>query len=372
MRVLIIGGHFTPALAVIEALPPEAHLLYVGRKTALEGEKTLSLEYQILTKRKIPFAEITTGRFQRKWTNHSFASILKIPIGFWQAFRIIKTFRPTIILGFGGYVQVPICLVGFLLRIPIVIHEQTLEAGLANRVIAPFATKICISWQSSSNFFNRNKIALTGNPAVSEIFSHKIPSTEEISNRHRLVIVGGSQGSHAINMLVSATLGELVKYYTVFHQTGDAKEFHDFDNLTEKKDALSPLAKNRYTLVKFVDPKDIVSIFAQADLIISRAGMNTITTLLVMQKQALLIPLPHTQHDEQRKNALFFKAHGKGQILLQQNATPEQFLQHIHDMINQKGNSTNQKPDSDILLHKDAAKNILTILTYAQKSSTQT
>src|SRR5579864_507350 len=107
MRILVIGGHFSPALGVIQALPKNTDVLYVGRKYALEGDKTLSLEYRTVTSLHIPFASIVTGRFQRKWTKYTISSFLKLPFGFMQALSIIKLFQPTVILGFGGYVQIP-------------------------------------------------------------------------------------------------------------------------------------------------------------------------------------------------------------------------------------------------------------------------
>src|SRR5690242_4478734 len=147
MKLLITGGHLTPALGVLQNLPRGVEVLYVGRKYALEGDNALSLEYQTITKMGIPFANLVTGRIQRKLTKHTLSSFFKIPSGFYDAFKIIKTYHPDVILGFGGYVAVPICVIGSLLKIPIVIHEQTVSAGIANKLLARFADKICISWK---------------------------------------------------------------------------------------------------------------------------------------------------------------------------------------------------------------------------------
>lgn len=397
MRLLVIGGHFSPALGLIEALPDNVQVLYAGRKYALEGNKSYSLEYQAITARNIQFAHITTGRLQRKLTKHTLPSLLKLPSGFIQAFHIIKNFQPTVIIGFGGYVQVPICVVGYLLRIPIVIHEQTFEIGLANKMIAPFAKKVCISWGTSSKFFPRNKIVLTGNPAVSAIIAGSsgvqvhnetkqernatfdssvsfapfvTKKTASLLNKLTLiVIVGGSQGSHAINLLVEQCLEQLVKHYIVFHQTGDANEFGDYDRLQKKKEKLDSSLQKKYTLIKFIDPAKIMNIFKSADLVISRAGVNTITTLLILNKPSLLIPLPVSQHSEQQKNAAFLKEHNLAEVLSQNEITPEKFLSTIHAMIKNKAEYQDKKHTVEINIHKDAAEKIIEILSYVEKST---
>src|SRR5436305_1641956 len=132
MKLLIVaggGGHFAPALAVIEKLPKEIEILVVGRKYVFEGDRTLSLEYQTATKLRIPFKTLTTGRLQRKFTRYTFNSLLKIPIGLSQATNILTKFKPDAVLSFGGYISVPVTLAASILRIPLVLHEQTLEAG---------------------------------------------------------------------------------------------------------------------------------------------------------------------------------------------------------------------------------------------------
>ena len=132
----------TPALAIIDALPKEARIFFIGRKHPLEGDKALSLEYQTITDMGITFFPLTTGRLQRKISTRSFISLVKIPYGFFQALSILISCKPDVIIGFGGYLAVPVGLAAWILRIPFVIHEQTLDAGLANKFLARFAKKI--------------------------------------------------------------------------------------------------------------------------------------------------------------------------------------------------------------------------------------
>lgn len=205
MKIAIIGGHLTPALSIIEELGDSAQIIYIGRKHAIEGDKAVSLEYSTITNKNIPFTEIKTGRFQRSFTRRTVPSLARIPIGLAQATVILKKFSPDVVVGFGGYVSLPVAIAAKTLRIPVVIHEQTLEAGGANRLIGKFADKVCISFDSSAKYFPKEKIILTGNPIRDGIIH---PKKKFILETHDPVIyiTGGSQGSHFINHLISQSL----------------------------------------------------------------------------------------------------------------------------------------------------------------------
>src|SRR3990167_6307734 len=144
MKIVIACGHLTPALSVIEELPKEAEVIYIGRKYALEGDKAVSLEYETIKKKEIPFIAVKTGRIQRKLTKHTIPSLLKIPYGLIQSIAVLQKIKPDVVIGFGGYVSFPVLLSARILKIPIVIHEQTLEAGITNKLISRFADKVCI------------------------------------------------------------------------------------------------------------------------------------------------------------------------------------------------------------------------------------
>ena len=184
MKVLIAvggGGHFSPALAVIKQMPKDWDVLLVGRKHTFEGDSALSLEYQTAQRLGLQFETITTGRLQRKLTRHTFSSLVKMPVGMAQAKKILAKYKPDVVLSFGGYISVPVVLAAAIQRLPIIIHEQTLQAGLANKIAARFAAKICISWEESAKFFPRSKVILTGNPLREEFLSSVIASAAKQS-----------------------------------------------------------------------------------------------------------------------------------------------------------------------------------------------
>lgn len=371
MKLIITGGHLSPLLAVIDALPKGTKILVIGRKYAIEGDKALSLEYQtIKDKKNITFESISTGRLQRKLTRHTLFSLLKLPYGFFQSFLILKRFKPSIILTFGGYVSLPVVLVSFFLRIPIVIHEQTLEAGLANKIAAFFANKICLSWESSRKLFPKNKTVLTGNPMRKYQISpvRQAQGKYQISNENipLIYITGGSLGSHAINELIEGCLKKLLLKFKIIHQTGGAKEYADFDCLNKLRDSLSQNLKERYFLTKFIDPDLVGAILQEAKLVVCRAGINTVTELIYYKKPSLLIPLPFSQNNEQKKNAVFLKRIGLGEIIDQDQTNSDALYNFIISMMGKIGNYKIKTKEFD-LINPKAALRIIDVLKAEEK-----
>ncbi|MBL7159176.1 UDP-N-acetylglucosamine--N-acetylmuramyl-(pentapeptide) pyrophosphoryl-undecaprenol N-acetylglucosamine transferase [Candidatus Microgenomates bacterium] len=389
-KILIIGGHFSPALAVIEELEKRNRweIFFVGRKYPLEGDKVLSLEYRIIKKRQLPFFDLKTGRFQRKFTRYTIFSLFKIPLGLIQSFLVIKKTSPDIILSFGGYIAFPVVIVGWLLRIPIITHEQTMTSGLANKIIAFFAKKICLSWPETVKNFPKEKIVLTGNPVRREIFNNqlsegKLPLTKnlrfftsEVARRDSsdggsfkkcksfplIYITGGSLGAHSINEVVLDILPRLLEKYRVIHQCGDSKVYRDYKLLEARGSRLETRLRKRYYLTKFVELEDIGWVLNNADLVISRAGANTMTELLALGKPAILIPLPWAGAGEQEKNAQILKNLGSAKILPQEKLTGQVLYQYIESLIQNIDEYKKNAEKGKKLVDLNAAEKIVDIL----------
>lgn len=366
MKIVLVGGHLSPALSVLDALPKEKEVLFIGRKYSFEGDKALSLEYRTIIERNISFADLNTGRLQRKLTAHSIPSLLKLPFGFIKAFIALLKFQPDIVVSFGGYISLPVGISACLLKIPLLIHEQTLEAGLANKILSKFATKICISWNSSIKYFPKKKIVFTGNPIRKFKISNLKFKIE--SGLPTIYITGGSSGSHALNILIEGCIRGLLKKYNVIHQTGDAKEFNDFDRLKKLRDILPAKIRERYVIKKFIDPSETGLILKGSSMIISRSGMNTITELIYFEKPAVLIPLPFSQRNEQLKNAKFLEKLGLGKVLIQKDLDSQKLLQTIDLMIYDLGSYKIDKNESKNLQIKNAAGNIIKVINYVYKT----
>lgn len=364
MKIIVVGGHLSPALSVIQALSKE-EIYYIGRKHTFEGDKAVSLEYREVSKLNIPFFTIKTGRLQRKLTRYTFYSLAKLPVGFFQAFRILKKIKPDVIISFGGYLSIPVGFAAKILKIPLVIHEQTLEAGFANKILTPIAKKICISWETSEKYFPKERVVLTGNPIKKEILeiSKQIRKTNQIP---LIYITGGSSGSHTINVLILKTINKLSKKYSVFHQTGDSQKYKDFDKLKQIKNDLGANYSKNYNLKKFLDSKTSALIMQSADLVVGRSGINTVTELIFLEKPAILIPLPFSQKNEQMKNAQFMKSLGLGEVIDQDLLTEKLFLEKVNFLLD----NLKDYKIKDKIAFENSAEKIVNVLKDVSKKKT--
>lgn len=370
MKILITGGHFSPAYTLINKLLEKGdEVALAGRRHSLEGEDVESLEYRITKDKGLPFFEIRAGRLQRKITVQTLPSLLKTSTGFLDAYKAIKTFKPDVVLVFGGYIAFPVAYVAYLLKIPIVVHEQTQNVGLSNRFIAPVATKICISFKSSEKYFLHSKIVYTGNPIRPETFD--VDKEIDVDKSLPIIyITGGSTGSHQINSVIGSRLEQLLEKYTLVHQTGDSREFNDFKLLEEKKEKLPSRLKNRYILKKFVLPSEIGYIYKISSMVISRAGINTCEELLALGKPCLMLPLSHGQTNEQLENAMLIKRVGIGEYLHGEDITSAKVEETVDNIMKNIEEYKSNKKVAEVYVVKDADKKILKVVeqVYAEKN----
>lgn len=369
MKILITGTHLTPALAVIEELKKNYHpeIVYVGRNTTLEGDETPSVESQILPKLGVKFIPLIAGRLQRTFTIYTIPSLFKIPIGLLQSLYIIFSEKPDVVLSFGGYVAVPVIIAAWLFSIPIIIHEQALVPGLANKISAPFANKVTIAFDNPDTF-DRKSTLVVGNTIREEIVSFKKFSLSQEfksffarAKRKKMPIIlitGGNQGSHAINMAIKDGLDEISKSFSIIHQTGSSS-FNDYKNL-------KVLENDRYLVVKWID-KEIGQILSKVDLVICRAGINTLTEISYFGKPTLIIPIPFQK--EQNKNAEYFEGLGLAKVLPQVELSGKNLLQGVKQIVNNTNYSKSRVQNLKKIINPDAAKRLAleTVLsTYEQ------
>lgn len=313
-KIVLTGGHLSPMLSVIKKLEDRADSIVIGRKYTFEADKSESLEYKSIHKQGIPFYNLPSARLQRKITTHTLPSLFRFPKSFKKAQFILKQEKPDAVLTFGGYIGLPVSLAASLLHIPVILHEQTQKAGLSNKIIGKLAYKICISFESSRKYFDASKTVLTGNPMRLEIF--KVDKKYELKlDKPLLCVMGGSAGSHRINMYIKEILPQLLADFCVIHQTGDAQEYKDFDVLSNYIKSLDSKLQSRYVITKFIDEDHIGWVYKHADIFVSRSGANTVQELLALSKKALLIPLSYAQGGEQLDNAKLFQKSGLGKYI---------------------------------------------------------
>lgn len=329
MKILITGGHVTPALAVIDYLLDKKicsiiDITFVGRKYAVDYERTLSFEYKEVTKRNLRFIHLYAGRFTRIASWRTVLQLLRIPFGFVQSMQILLQNRPEKILSFGGYIGFPVTFIAWLLRIPVFIHEQTISPGIANRLSSVFARTVFCSFPSVVKLFPHSKVLYTGNPIREKLNSNILPPPFQLSEKKPVIYVtGGSLGSHSINAHIFRLVPKLLPKFIVVHQTGDVREYHDFEQALIYKNKLPKSLQDDYIIHKHLSEEEVAWIYRRADLVIARAGANTIFELLHLQKPSILIPLPWSSKNEQQKHALLFKSHGIGEIFEQTKSSEE-------------------------------------------------
>lgn len=368
MKIVITGTHFTPAQAVIEELKkdPNIKITYIGRSKTMEGDNSFSVESKVLPQLNVRFIPLIAGRFKREFSIWTVVSLLKVPIGFFQSFYFLLREKPDVVVSFGGYVGLPVVLNSWLLSIPVILHEQTLISGLANRFSGWFADRIAVSFDVPYSF-DKKKVILTGNPIRPELlnintgnensfkdkFSKDILDLIDNSKREKLPIIlvtGGNQGSHFINHNIELTLSELLENSYVIHQTGDSK-FRDYERL-KKKD------NKRYLVEKWFDVYDWALILMNSDLVISRAGANTLTELAYFSIPTLTIPLPNIMNNEQLKNAHHFKKLGLCQIISQNELTPKRILAEVKNSLRQISKLSSNAQNAKGEVKTGAAKSI--------------
>lgn len=359
-KIIISGGHPTPAFSLIDEIIANNafDIVFVGRKYAIDSERTLSYEFKECQRRKIHFIELHAGKLTRIASRSSLVGLLRIPIGFISALLILLKERPSLIMSFGGYLALPLAWWGKILSIPVFTHEQTMKVGAANRLIASFSDKVYTAFEEAQSEFPSTKTQWIGNPVRKTVFEQKPLSFTCDESVPMLYVTGGSLGSHSINVHIFTILESLVKKYTVIHQLGDIKEYGDFDTANKLRKKLQSTYPGRYIPVSHISEDDIGSLYAKSSLVIGRAGANTFFELIMVQKPAIFIPLPWSANGEQRAHAQFFQDNGIG-ILFDQKRSSDELLKAIEDMYSQLGLYQKHFKALPLQFKHDAAQKLL-------------
>src|SRR3989338_7186964 len=338
-KILIAGGHLSPAIAVIEELHKNnetCKISYVGRIHPLEGDSSLSLEYKTIKELNIPFYSIITGRFERHFGLSFFTSLLKIPIGLIQAFYYFFKVHPDGVITFGGYVSFPIGIVSYLLNIPFIIHEQTESLGLSNRILSRIADMTFLTFDDTKYVPGRIKTEVIG--MLKRTYDERKANKEIIQfgdvSLPLIFICGGSLGSRSINNLIYKSLSKLLVKYRVIHQCGEAGERKDYSVLKEEQKKLHGKIADNYNVFPSCDYHTFYFILKSSDLVIGRSGANTVSDLSTLRKKSIFIPLPWSGDNEQLLNAKRFINKYSGYILEQKDAESAKLITAIEDVLN--------------------------------------
>lgn len=338
-KILITGGHLTPALAFIDYCHHhklDFEFVFVGRELAQAKDKQPAWEKTEIETRKIKFinfAAAKTGDFD--W--RTFRRSLKI------AKNILIAEKVDLVLSFGGYLALPFAFAAAPLKIPVITHEQTRVLGKANRAIGLVARAIAVSFPETT-FWQRQKVVVTGNPLRQAIFAEqKSPPTWFKSANEKklpwLYIAGGSQGAQAINQVILPILPWLTKKFIVIHQVGRAsatrqplKEIQNYLKHPANKAAIN---LQHYYPREFLSADELSYFYPRFSLAISRAGANTVGELSAFAIPTLYIPLPFANYHEQEKNAARLVEKRMALMLKQENLQASNLMFAIQNLTTQ-------------------------------------
>jgi UDP-N-acetylglucosamine--N-acetylmuramyl-(pentapeptide) pyrophosphoryl-undecaprenol N-acetylglucosamine transferase len=320
------GGHTYPALTAVRTL--QSRLAADGRTLDVLWIGTADgLEARVAPAEGIAFTPVVTGKIRRSANPLRVVSpanvrdMARVPLGVVQARRAVAGFRPDVVLATGGYVAVPAGMAARMCKVPLVLHEQTVRLGLANRRLAGSATRIAVSSESSLLLLPeavRNAAVVTGNPVRPEVLTGHAEKAVDGLGLHgfdrrlpTVYVTGGAQGSQQINGLVQAALPWLLERANVVHQAGPA----NVDGLRHAAAALRPETAARYHLTGFVGA-ELPDVLALADIVISRSGAGTLAELTALGKPAVFVPLASSAGDEQTHNARHLEEAGAAVALV--------------------------------------------------------
>ncbi|MDV4149747.1 undecaprenyldiphospho-muramoylpentapeptide beta-N-acetylglucosaminyltransferase [Clostridium sp. AL.422] len=294
------AGHVTPNLALVPGLKEKGFdIKYIGSKDGIEKE--------IIGDAKIPYYEISSGKLRRYFDIKNFSDPFKVMKGVIEAKKILKKEKPDVIFSKGGFVAVPVVIAASMKKIPVISHESDLTPGLANKLSAPFCTKLCVTFRESLKYIKEDKGILTGTPIREEILNGSKEKGISLcgfkDNKEILLVIGGSLGAKSINEAVRNNLNELLKSYNIIHICGK-------NNLDKKL-----IGTSGYLQFEYVK-EDLPHLLKACDYVVSRAGANVIFELLALNKPTLLIPLSKKiSRGDQILNANSFNKEGYSLVL---------------------------------------------------------
>ena len=341
------GGHIYPAVAIANELKsrfPEAEFLFVGAKDKMEMQKVPQAGYAI--------KGLWISGIQRKLTLDNAMFPFKLLSSMWNSFRIIKSFKPDVVIGTGGFASGAVLKVASMLGIPTVIQEQNSYPGITNKLLAKKANKICVAYENLERFFPKDKMILTGNPVRQDLIneaskSEAIAYFKLDANKKTLLVLGGSLGARRINQLIEKELDFLLSQnIQIIWQCGKLY-LNDYSKYNEK---------DNVQVVAFIDRMDLV--YAAADVVISRSGASSVSELCIVGKPTIFIPSPNVAEDHQTKNAKAI-SDKNGAILIRESELETQFENVFSDLISNQSKQSELSQNIKKLAKPNATKDIV-------------
>ncbi len=322
MRVIVsaggTGGHIYPALAIINKIKEhnkDAEFLYIGTTTRMEKD--------IIPSHNIDYVGLDTYGIQRKLSLNNIKAVFKFLSAIKKSKKIIKDFKPDIVIGCGGYVMAPVIYAAKKCGCKTLVHEQNSVLGLSNKIMLKYTDTLCTSFKSMK--VDNVNVVYTGNPQGDSVHN-LVPYSKRkfglTDDKKLVLIVMGSLGSKTVNEVLQKSLTKFDPSYEVLIVTG--------------KDYYEDYKKIKRTSNVFIEPfiDNLNRLFSKTDLLVSRAGATTISELIGTNTPTIFIPSPYVTENHQYKNAMDLVNNGAGRIIEEKNLTTESLIKEINELIN--------------------------------------
>lgn len=345
MKILLTGGgtggHIIPLLAVVSEL----------EKICAQG-KIAKTEFMLITTTSgfnknisnagIRVKIIKAGKLRRYFSLENLIDMFKIPVGIIQSLYYINQFKPDVVFSKGGFASVPPVMAARILKIPILTHESDVIPGLANKIISFFATKIFVSFEDTKSRFPNRKVIVTGNPVRKDIFNGNKEQAMVFfgfkENIPTVLIFGGSQGAQKLNEVILKSLSDILKKCQVIHICG-IKSYEDTKKTAQK---LGFSDNKGYKVYSYLNEK-MKDAFALADVVVARAGANSLAEIIALAKPSIIIPLSTSANNHQLQNAEFFAKKGIITAIKEDDLSPDNLTNEIFSLLPEKGKNVEIK-----------------------------
>lgn len=326
VRVVICGGgtggHLFPGIAVGDELKKRCKNISI---LFITGKR--EMEHEIISEAGFESKPIDIEGLMGKNLLGLIKGLYKVIRALGQSFIIIKSFKPQLVFGLGGYTSGPVCLIALFLKVPTVLHEQNSVPGLTNRILSPFVKRVFISFEETRDYLKKGKLFLSGNPIRMELLqSIKEPESDKT---FVILAMGGSQGAKRLNNAVISMIKELKEqdaFPSLIHQTGKA----DLKRVAGEYEMLGVDVE----VSAFIE--DMRSAYSRADLVICRAGATTVAELAALGKPSILIPYPYATHRHQEINAMTLVKIGGADIVLERNLDSKDLTEKVLSYMNNR------------------------------------
>jgi UDP-N-acetylglucosamine--N-acetylmuramyl-(pentapeptide) pyrophosphoryl-undecaprenol N-acetylglucosamine transferase len=338
------AGHVTPNLALVPYLKEAGYdIYYIGSYTGIEKK--------MVENAGITYYGISSGKLRRYHDWKNFTDPFRVIKGFSEANQLLKHLKPDVVFSKGGFVSVPVVMAAGRQHIPAIIHESDMTPGLANKLAIPFASKVCCNFPETMDYLPDGKAVHTGSPIRQELFSGNKEAGLSFcgftSDKPVMLIMGGSIGSRFINNAVWDSLDTLLEKFQIVHLVGKGNINNDL------------IGKPGYQQYEFIS-EQLNDIFAMTDLMISRAGANSISEILALKIPNILIPLSAAaSRGDQILNAESYEKQGFSTVLQEEDLTGEILINSVDDVYNHREEIRTRMEESKLL---DANKVIMNLI----------